>query len=108
MYHAENKQEDFLVLAGEPLLIIEEQERRLRPWDFIHCPPGTRHVFVGAGSGPAAVLMIGARGDDEAVLYPVSEAAARHGASVEAPTDTGREAYRDWPPMGPEKFPWPI
>ncbi len=108
MYHAENKQEDFLVLAGEPLLIIEEHERRLRPWDFVHCPPGTRHVFVGAGSGPAAVLMIGARGDDEAVLYPVSEAAARHGASVEAPTDTGREAYRDWPSMGPEKFSWPI
>src|SRR5436190_23504078 len=37
MYHHENEQEDFLVLTGEPLLIVEGEERRLRPWDLVHC-----------------------------------------------------------------------
>ena len=41
MYHAESSQEDFLVLAGTCLLIVEEEERELRAWDFVHCPPGT-------------------------------------------------------------------
>ena len=61
LYHEESNQEDFLVLHGECILVVEEQERRLRQWDFFHCPPGTRHVFVGAGDGPCAILMIGAR-----------------------------------------------
>ena len=30
MYHWEADQEDFLVLAGEPLLIVEGEERALR------------------------------------------------------------------------------
>ncbi|MBA2359835.1 MAG: cupin domain-containing protein, partial [Actinobacteria bacterium] len=40
------------VLAGEAILIIEGDERPLRQWDFVHCPPGTRHAFVGTGTGP--------------------------------------------------------
>src|SRR5438552_14083833 len=61
LYHAESNQEDFLVLAGECLLVVEGQERPLRAWDFVHCPPGTEHVFVGAGDGPCVIFMTGGR-----------------------------------------------
>ena len=55
-YHWETEQEDFLVLSGEALLIVEGLERPLKQWDFVHCPPKTRHVFVGAGGGPCVLL----------------------------------------------------
>ena len=77
-------------------------------WDFFHCPGGTRHVFVGAGDGPCAILMIGARPARNAILYPVSETAARHGASVAVETAVPREAYADWPgPFAPTASPFP-
>ncbi|MBV9607806.1 MAG: cupin domain-containing protein [Solirubrobacterales bacterium] len=96
-YHAEAEQEDFLVLSGECLVLIEGQERSLRQWDFVHCPDGTEHVFVGAGDGPCALLAVGTRTDGD-VVYPRSELALRHGAGVERETNTGREAYADIPP----------
>ncbi len=108
-YHEESGQEGFLVLHGECLLLVEEQERPLRQWDFFHCPGGTRHVFVGAGDGPCAILMIGARPDDERIHYPVSDVARRHGASVDTPTDHPREAYAGWPgPWEPTRPDWPL
>jgi uncharacterized cupin superfamily protein len=64
LYHRENQQEDFLVLAGECVLLVEGEERRLHAWDFVHSPPGTEHIFVGAGDGPCVILMVGARSDD--------------------------------------------
>ena len=97
MYHAENGQEDFLVLYGECLVLIEEEERPLKQWDFVHCPPWTRHVFVGAGDGPCAILMVGMRPDAEELLYPVSELARKYDAGVEEETTTGREAYASFP-----------
>ena len=93
LYHRENLQEDFLVLAGEPVLLVEGEERPLRPWDFVHCPPWTDHVFVGAGEGPCVILMVGARSPDEELLYPVSELARRYGASAEKETPNPKEAY---------------
>jgi len=93
LYHRESQQEDFLVLAGECLLLVEGQERPLRAWDFVHCPPNAEHVFVGAGEGPCVMLMVGARSDDEGLFFPVSELARRSGASVETETDSGEEAY---------------
>ena len=51
LYHSESQQEDFLVLSGECRLLVEGTERLLRQWDFVHCPAGTDHVFVGAGRG---------------------------------------------------------
>ena len=111
-YHRETLQEDFLVLAGECVLLVEEQERRLKAWDFVHCPPGTDHVFVGAGDVPCAILMTGARRDDEAVVYPVSQLALRHGAGVEVQTDSPNEAYAAFPaptlgrPAGWNAMPW--
>ncbi len=94
-YHRENAQEGFLVVAGECILIVEEQERRLRAWDFFHCPGGTAHVIVGAGDEPAIVVAVGARGRGigGGLVYPVSPAAARHGASVDHETTSPAEAY---------------
>ncbi len=92
-YHSEQADEHFLVLHGECLLLVEGEERPLQAWDFFYCAPGTEHVFVGAGSGPCAILMIGARTQDEKLLYPRSELALRHGAGVEVETTSPREAY---------------
>jgi uncharacterized cupin superfamily protein len=58
----------------------------------------TEHVFVGAGSGPCAILMVGVRLADEVLRYPVSELALKHGAGVEDETSSGEEAYARWPP----------
>jgi uncharacterized cupin superfamily protein len=93
-YHREDEQEDFLVLAGECLLLIEGQERPLKAWDFVHCPAWTDHVFVGAGDAPSAVLALGTRLTDD-VVYPVAEVAQRHGAAVATETTKPREAYAD-------------
>jgi uncharacterized cupin superfamily protein len=90
--HREADQEDFLVLAGECLLLIEGEERRLRQWDFVHCPPWTEHVFVGAGSGPCAILAVGTRSSRD-IVYPANELAQRHGAGVASTTRDPKEAY---------------
>jgi uncharacterized cupin superfamily protein len=96
MYHGEEDQEDFLVLAGECVLLIEGEERKLRSWDFVHCPPWTEHVFVGAGDGPCAILAVGGRGGKD-VVYPRADVALRHGAGVEQETTSGAEAYASFP-----------
>jgi uncharacterized cupin superfamily protein len=93
LYHSESHQEAFLVLSGECRLLVEGAERLLGPWDFFHCPAGTEHIFVGAGDGPCAILMVGARSKDEGLHYPVSELAARYGASVEEETSDPKQAY---------------
>jgi uncharacterized cupin superfamily protein len=93
MYHREFKQEDFLVLRGECVLIAEGEEIALRPWDFFHCPAGVAHVIIGAGSGPALVLAVGDRTGSDDVVYPVEPAARRHGAGVERETTQPDEAY---------------
>jgi uncharacterized cupin superfamily protein len=97
MYHAENAQEDFLVLFGECLLLVEGEERPLQQWDFVHCPAWTQHVFVGAGDGPCAILMVGARPQQEELLYPVVDVARKHNAGVAKETSSGREAYAAFP-----------
>jgi uncharacterized cupin superfamily protein len=100
MYHWEADQEDFLVLSGEALLIIEGQERPLRQWDFVHCPAGTNHVIVGAGDGPCVVLAMSSR-ENQAHgpygAYTVDEVALRHGAGVEEETQDADLAYARFP-----------
>ena len=109
LYHSENVQEDFLVLAGECILIVEEQERHLKAWDFFHCAPGTHHIIVGAGDGPCAILMVGMRGEGKKLHYPVSAVAARHGASTPEETDTPSVAYREWKrEYTPVRATWPL
>ena len=109
MYHAEETQEDFLVLAGECLLVVEGQERKLRGWDFVHCPPWTEHVFVGSGEGACLILAVGNRVKGRGLRYPVNEVALQHGAGVEQETSDPSEAYARFaelePVPCPEEFP---
>ncbi len=102
-YHREANQENFLVLSGECVLVIEGQERRLKAWDFVHCPPNTEHAFVGAGDGPCVIFMAGARETwpEKGIFYPRSELALRHRAGVEQETPHPKEAYADWAPWKP-------
>jgi quercetin dioxygenase-like cupin family protein len=114
-YHREANQEDFLVLAGECLLVIEGEERPLKAWDFVHCPPDTEHGFVGAGDGPCVIFMTGARKgwpDNKGTVYVRNELAIRHGVGVEQETTVSAEAYAPfpkWQPGPPESWdglPW--
>jgi uncharacterized cupin superfamily protein len=107
MYHWEADQEDFLVLSGEAVLIVENEERPLRQWDFFHCPPNVSHTIVGAGSGPAAILALGARIDsvgDNWGGYPYSELAMKHDASAEEETTEPKVAYARFPARQPGEF----
>ena len=96
MYHWEVDQEDFLVVEGEALLVVEGEERTLRAWDFFHCPSLTKHTLVGAGDRPCVVIAVGARANQERPDwggYTVDEVAARHGVGVERDTNDPSEAY---------------
>jgi mannose-6-phosphate isomerase-like protein (cupin superfamily) len=118
MYHWETDQEDFLILAGEALLIIEGEERPLRQWDLVHCPVGTQHAIVGAGDSPCIVFAVGAlenhtdgsrvdgtlEGRDDWGAYTVDEAALRHGAGVEEETNDADIAYARFPELEPTKY----
>ena len=107
MYHWEADQEDFLVVAGEAVLIVEGEERPLRQWDFVHCPPHATHTIVGAGDGPCVVVAVGAReheGRPDWGGYPVDETAARYGASAAAETSEPKEAYAGLTRREPTRF----
>ena len=107
LYHRESDQEDFLVLSGECLLLVESEERRLHAWDFVHCPAGTEHIFVGAGDGPCVIFMAGAREHGHNAEYPDNELARRHGAAARAEDCAARRPYAPYPkwrPGPPESF----
>ena len=109
LYHREQNQEDFLVLQGECLLIVDGEERRLQASDFVHCPPGTDHIFVGAGDGPCVIFMAGARVHRGSAFYPRSEVAARHGASAERDSEREDKPYApfpEWRHDAPPAFPF--
>ena len=112
LYHSESAQEDFLVLVGECSMLVEGEERQLRQWDFVHCPAGTAHVFVGAGDSRCILLMVGARPDGKTILYPRSEVALDRAAGVETETDSPAEAYAPFPhwrpgrPSSEDELPW--
>jgi uncharacterized cupin superfamily protein len=104
MYHRESRQEGFLVLSGECLLIVEGEERTLRQWDYFHCPAGVDHIMVGAGEGPCVVVAVGARFGPKEVVYPVDAVALKHGAGVERETTVPAEAYAPFPDAVPVPF----
>lgn len=107
MYHWEADQEDFLVVTGEALLVIEGTERTLRAWDLAHCPAGTAHVIVGAGAGPCIVLAVGARNRSTGAgwgAYPVEEAASRHNVGVDTETTEPSQAYAHLPQRKPVAY----
>jgi uncharacterized cupin superfamily protein len=97
LYHQEAHQEDFLVLAGECVLVVEGKTRPLRAWDFVHCPAATPHMIVGAGDEPAIVLAVGRRGGRSGLSYLVDPAARELGVSVETETTKPAEAYASYP-----------
>jgi uncharacterized cupin superfamily protein len=108
VYHWETEQEDFLVLAGEGILIVEGEERPLRQWDFIHCPPGTKHAFVGAGEGAFALLCASSRQfqkDGPWGVYVADEVAARHNASPPEDTQDTEVADTGFPEPKPTRYP---
>jgi uncharacterized cupin superfamily protein len=102
-YHREGNEEDFLVVKGEALLLVDGEERPLKTWDFVHCPPQTDHVLIGAGPGPCTVIAVGTRISRETV-YPVSELALRHSAGVSEEVRAPDNAYTDIPPDQPTAF----
>ena len=110
LYHSENAEEAFLVLEGECVAVVEGEELPLGQWDFVHCPPGTAHVLIGAGDGPCAILMVGGRKEDMQIHYPVDETAARHGVSVDRATDSFEDAWEQRglkPEFDRAPLPWP-
>jgi uncharacterized cupin superfamily protein len=106
MYHWEADQEDFLVLSGEAVLIVEGEERPLREWDFVHTPPGVPHTIIGAGEGPCAIIAVGSRtstGEDWGA-YPLDEAAKKHDAAAEEETNDPKVAYARFPAREPTPY----
>jgi uncharacterized cupin superfamily protein len=104
LYHREDRQEGFLVLSGECLLIVEGEERPLKQWDYFHCPAGVAHILVGAGNEPAFVIAVGSRVASPNLLYPVDPVAAKHGAAVGKETTSAAEAYAPFPKPEPIPF----
>jgi uncharacterized cupin superfamily protein len=106
MYHWEADQEDFLVLSGEALLIVEDEERPLRAWDFVHFPPNASHTIIG-GEGPAVIVAVGGRANQTPEGwggYPFSDVAMRHNASAERETNDPKEAYARFPQRTPARY----
>lgn len=104
MYHFEPEQEDFLLISGEALLVVEGEERPLRAWDLVHCPPGTRHVIVGAGDGPCVIVAVGTRGGAGEFGYPFDATAAKHDASSPEDTTDWKLAYARFPERQPTTY----
>jgi uncharacterized cupin superfamily protein len=111
LYHWEADPEDFLVVSGEALLLVEGEERPLRQWDFFHCPAGTNHIIIGAGDAPCAVVAVGGREHQGAPgwgAYTVDENAVRRGAGVDEETTDPARAYAGFPKreLGPYREGW--
>jgi len=108
MYHWEADQEDFLMLSGDALLIVEGEERPLKQWDFVHCPPGTQHVILGAGEHGCVFVAVGSRehiGENcNGGAYTVDPTALRHGAGVEEETSDANVAYAHLPQFTPTRY----
>jgi uncharacterized cupin superfamily protein len=107
-YHAEAAQEGFIVLSGECIAVVEGEERRMRRWDYLHSPPGTEHITIGAGDQPCAILMFGSADPGRKIEWIANETAAKHGASVAQTTDRYREAYGDESPPARVRPPKPF
>jgi uncharacterized cupin superfamily protein len=107
LYHWETETEAFLVLTGEAVLIVDGQERPLRRWDFVHLPPKTAHVIVGAGEGPSVVLAMSSR-ENQAFgpygEYVANEIAGRYGASPEETTQDDENDSANFPRSVPSAY----
>jgi len=106
LYHGESQQEALLVLHGECLLLVEGQERPLKQWDFVHCPPGTKHAFAGAGEGPCVILCASSRQfqKDGPWGYCFDETAAKYNAASPEDTQDGAIAYARFAPAKATRY----
>jgi mannose-6-phosphate isomerase-like protein (cupin superfamily) len=107
MYHWEADTEGFLVIAGEPVLVMEGEERRLRQWDYVHCPPSANHVIAGAGERPCVVLAMSSRqfmATPEWGGYSVDEAAGRYNANPPEETNDPSYAYERFEGSVPARY----
>ena len=98
-YHAESTQEDFLVLSGECILLVDVPGAAGRAWDFVHCPGGTRSTSSSVPArSPCVILMVGASRPDDEIVYPRlrarPEARSRRPEEAHDPAD----AYADLQP----------
>jgi mannose-6-phosphate isomerase-like protein (cupin superfamily) len=106
-YHWETEQEDFLVLSGEGIAIIEGEERQVKQWDFVHCPPGTRHAFAG-GEPPLVLLCASSRQfqkDGPWGYYCFDETAAKYNAASPEDTQDGEIAYARFAEVRKTRYP---
>jgi mannose-6-phosphate isomerase-like protein (cupin superfamily) len=106
-YHWETEQEGFLVLSGEGIAIIEGEERPLKQWDFVHCPPGTRHAFAG-GEPPLVLLCASSRQfqkDGPWGYYCFDETAAKYNAASPEDTQDGEIAYARFAEVRKTRYP---
>jgi uncharacterized cupin superfamily protein len=102
-YHRElDNQEDFLVLSGSCIAVVEGEEHQLGRWDFVHCPPGAAHGFIAVGDEPCVIFMSGGR-HGARYVYPRDDAALRHGIGVEVETSDQSEAYASLPKWEPSE-----
>ncbi len=106
-YHGESDQEDFLVVSGRCRLLVEGREIKLGPWDFVHCPAWTDHVFVGLSKEPCVVVMAGGRKRRGGVRYPALPLAIKYRAGVRKATNDARVSYAGIP-WGPVRAPAPF
>ena len=97
MYHRETIRRTSSCSPGRRWPSSKVRSARLRQWDFVHCPPGTNHVIIGAEEGRAWSLPSApatARGVGLGGVHR-DEAAQRRGAGVERETTDSGEAYGD-------------
>ena len=107
-YHWETEAEDFLVLAGECIAVIEGEERRLKQWDFVHCPPEAKHAFIGASDEPCVLLCASSRQfqkDGPWGYYCADETAAKYNAASPEDTQDGSVAYARFPETRETRYP---
>ena len=77
LYHVESNAGGLPRRGRSVFLLVEGEERPLKAWDFVHCPPGTAHAFVPTGDRPCIILMTGAPRSSSArtIVYPHSDLA---------------------------------
>jgi uncharacterized cupin superfamily protein len=104
MYHWEADTEGYLVVSGEGLAIVDDEEVPLKQWDYVHTPAGVPHVIVG---GPCVVLAVGGREHQNGADwggYPLSDVASRHNAATEKETTDSLVAYARFPARQPSEY----
>ena len=97
MYHAETGQEDFLVVSGECVLVIEGEERQLKAWDSstVRRGPATRSSAQETGRASSSRSVRG-RGTTRSST-PSTKWLRRTARASRKETPLPKEAYAPYP-----------